>query len=66
MSINERDLGGNIIVNAIDAFIKRSAWCPSHLLRQVIIYLRVYSPLYRYTIHELIYLVILSTYTELY
>lgn len=35
VSINERDLGGNIIVNAIDAFIKHSAWCPSHLLRQV-------------------------------
>lgn len=34
VSINERDLGGYILVNAMDGFL-RHAFCPSHLLREV-------------------------------
>ena len=34
VSINERDLGGYILVNAMDGFLKHVS-CPSHLLREV-------------------------------
>ena len=34
VSINERDLGGNIILDSFNALL-RHAWSPTHLLRQV-------------------------------
>lgn len=35
ISINERDLGGDVIQNGIDGLLKHSL-CPSHLAREVI------------------------------
>ena len=34
VTVNERDLGGNIIVDALAALLKK-AWAPTHLSRAV-------------------------------
>ena len=34
VSINERDLGGNLVEDALEALLKH-AWSPTHLARQV-------------------------------
>ncbi len=34
ISVNERDLGGNIVLDALESLL-RHAWSPTHLVRQV-------------------------------
>jgi len=34
VSINERDLGGDIVADSLEAVLLHS-WCPTHLARQV-------------------------------